>query len=159
MRVAIYPGSFDPVTLGHLDIIRRAAGLYDKVIVGVLSNSGKAPLFTAEERVELIRKVTSDISGVSVDSFSGLLVDFAEKNDASVIIKGLRTVADFEYEFQMALINKALNSNYETVFLMTDTKYSYISSSMVKDVARFHGDLNGFVPEQIIDKVINKIHG
>jgi len=156
MRIAIYPGSFDPVTNGHLDVIKRASKLYDKVIVGVLSNSNKSPLFTADERVEMISQATEDIPNVSVDKFSGLLVDFVTKNNASVIIKGLRTVADFEYEFQMALLNKALNPEYETVFLMTDMKYSYISSSIVKEVAKLHGDLTGFVPAQIINKIENK---
>ena len=156
MRIAIYPGSFDPITNGHLDVIKRAANLYDKVIVGVLSNSSKSPLFTAEERVEMISQATEHIPNVSVDRFSGLLVDFVRENNASVIIKGLRTVADFEYEFQMALLNKALNPEYETVFLMTDMKYSYISSSIVKEVAKYHGDLTGFVPAQIINKIENK---
>ena len=156
MRIAIYPGSFDPVTNGHLDVIKRASKLYDKVIVGVLSNSNKSPLFTDDERVEMISQATGDIPNVSVDKFSGLLVDFVTKNNASVIIKGLRTVADFEYEFQMALLNKALNPEYETVFLMTDMKYSYISSSIVKEVAKLHGDLTGFVPAQIINKIENK---
>ncbi len=156
MRIAVYPGSFDPITNGHLDIIKRAAKLYDKVIVGVLSNSNKNPLFTAEERVDMIKSSVYDISGVYVNSFSGLLVDFAAQNNASVIVKGLRTVADFEYEFQMALLNKALNPDYETVFLMTNTKYSYISSSMVKEVAKLHGDLTGFVPSGIIERIENK---
>ena len=149
MRTAVYPGSFDPITNGHLDIIRRAGKLYDKLIVGVLNNPGKkTPMFSVEERMEMIRSVTEDIPNVEVDSFEGLLVDFAKANGANVIIKGLRTVADFEYEFQMALLNKALNPEYETMFLMTDTKYSYISSSMVKELAGFHGNLTGFAPER-----------
>lgn len=156
MRIAVYPGSFDPITNGHLDVIKRAAKLYDKVIVVVLKNSSKSPLFSVEERIEMIKISTSELNNVSVDSFTGLLVDFAKQNDATVIIKGLRTVQDFEYELQMALLNKALNPEYETVFLMTDTKYSYISSSMVKEVARLKGDLNGFVPLQIVDKIKNK---
>ena len=156
MRTAIYPGSFDPVTNGHLDIIKRASGLYDKVIVGVLSNGNKKPLFTSEERAQMIRESVDGLPNVSVDTFSGLLVDFVKQNNAAVIIKGLRTVADFEYEFQMALLNKALNPEYETVFLMTDMKYSYISSSIVKEVAKLNGDLTGFVPAQIINKIKNK---
>lgn len=156
MRIAIYPGSFDPITNGHLDIIKRASKLYDKVIVGVLSNANKKPLFTDSERVEMIKESAFGLPNVSADSFSGLLVDFAKQNNAAVIIKGLRTVADFEYEFQMALLNKALNPEYETVFLMTDMKYSYISSSIVKEVAKLHGDLTGFVPAQIINKIKNK---
>lgn len=158
MRTAVYPGSFDPITNGHLDIIRRAGRLYDKLIVGVLNNPGKkTPMFSVEERMEMIRSVTEDIPNVEVDSFEGLLVDFAKANGANVIIKGLRTVADFEYEFQMALLNKALNPEYETMFLMTDTKYSYISSSMVKELAGFHGNLTGLVPNVIIDKIREKI--
>ena len=158
MRTAVYPGSFDPITNGHLDIIRRAGKLYDKLIVGVLNNPGKkTPMFSVEERMEMIRSVTEDIPNVEVDSFEGLLVDFAKANGANVIIKGLRTVADFEYEFQMALLNKALNPEYETMFLMTDTKYSYLSLSMVKELAGFHGNLTGLVPNGIIDKIREKI--
>mgnify|MGYP001021570271 CR=1 FL=1 len=158
MRIAVYPGSFDPVTNGHLDIIRRASHIYDKIIVGVLNNpSKKSPMFTVDERIEMIQGVTDDMPNVEVDSFTGLLVDFAKAKGAEVIVKGLRTVADFEYEFQMALLNKALNPEYETVFLMTDTKYSYISSSMVKELAGFKGDLMGLVPEAIISKIKEKI--
>lgn len=156
MRTAVYPGSFDPITNGHLDIIERASRVYDKVVVGVLNNANKKPLFTVEERIELIETVTSHIDNVEVDSFDGLLVDFAKSKGATVIVKGLRTVADFEYEFQMALLNKALNPEYETMFLMTDTKYSYISSSMVKELAGFHGDLTGLVPYEIINKIKQK---
>ena len=156
MRTAVYPGSFDPITNGHLDIIERASRIYDKVVVGVLNNSSKKPLFSVEERMELIKDVTAHISNVEVDSFKGLLVDFVKSKEASVIVKGLRTVADFEYEFQMALLNKALNPEYETVFLMTDTKYSYISSSMVKELAGFNGDLTGLVPCEIIEKIKQK---
>ena len=158
MKRAVYPGSFDPVTNGHLDIIRRASHIYDKIIVGVLNNpSKKSPMFTVDERIEMIQGVTDDMPNVEVDSFTGLLVDFAKAKGAEVIVKGLRTVADFEYEFQMALLNKALNPEYETVFLMTDTKYSYISSSMVKELAGFKGDLMGLVPEAIISKIKEKI--
>lgn len=158
MRTAVYPGSFDPITNGHLDIIKRASKIYDKVIVGVLNNPNKKkPMFSVEERIELIKSVTEDIPNVEADGFTGLLVDFAKANNAQVIVKGLRTVADFEYELQMALLNKALNPEYETVFLMTDTKYSYISSSMVKELAEFDGDLTGLVPDKIIDKVKKKI--
>ncbi len=156
MQVAVYPGSFDPITNGHLDIIERTARLYDKLIVGVLDNSSKSPMFTAEERADMITRVTAHVPNVEVATFSGLLVDFASAKHAQVIVKGLRTVADFEYEFQMALLNKALNSQYETVFMMTDTKYSYISSSMVKEVAKFHGDLTGFVPQAIINDIQHK---
>lgn len=158
MRIAVYPGSFDPVTNGHLDIIRRASRIYDRLIVGVLNNPSKrSPMFSVDERIELIREVTDDIENVEVDSFTGLLVDFAKSKGAQVIVKGLRTVADFEYEFQMALLNKALNPEYETVFLMTDTKYSYISSSMVKELAGFKGNLTGLVPERIVEKIRKKV--
>lgn len=156
MRIAVYPGSFDPVTNGHLDIIERASKLYDKLIIGVLDNSSKNPVFTVDERANMIEKVTRHLDNVEVDTFSGLLVDFASLKNAQVIVKGLRTVADFEYEFQMALLNKALNSQYETMFMMTDTKYSYISSSMVKEVAKFKGDLTGFVPQNIISEIKKK---
>lgn len=156
MRIAVYPGSFDPITNGHLDIIERASRIYDKVIVGVLNNASKTPLFTAVERREQISGVISGFDNVEVDVFDGLLVDFVKSKRASVIVKGLRTVADFEYEFQMALLNKALNPECETVFLMTDSKYSYISSSMVKELAGFNGDLTGLVPCEIIEKIKQK---
>ena len=157
MRIAVYPGSFDPITNGHLDIIKRASKLYDRLIVGVLNNMNKNPLFTADERKSMIENEIGDIPNVSCDVFSGLLVDFAKQNGATVIVKGLRTVADFEYEFQMALLNKALNPEYETMFMMTDTKYSYISSSMVKEVAKYNGELNGLVPINVISKIKDKI--
>lgn len=156
MRIAVYPGSFDPITNGHLDIIERASRVYDKLVVGVLSNTSKTPLFSAEKRVEMIRLVTKHLDNVEVDTFTGLLVDFAASKNATVIVKGLRTVADFEYEFQMALLNKALNPEYETMFMMTNTKYSYISSSMVKELAGFHGDLTGLVPCEIIETIEEK---
>lgn len=157
MRIAVYPGSFDPITNGHLDIIKRASKLYDKLIIGVLNNASKKPLFSAEERKAMIDEVAGDIPNVSCDIFSGLLVDFAKQNEASVIVKGLRTVADFEYEFQMALLNKALNPEYETMFMMTNSKYSYISSSMVKEVAKYNGDLEGLVPQSVVSKIKDKI--
>jgi len=156
MRIAVYPGSFDPITNGHLDIIERASRVYDKLVVGVLSNASKTPLFSTEKRVEMIRLVTKHLDNVEVDTFTGLLVDFAASKNATVIVKGLRTVADFEYEFQMALLNKALNPEYETMFMMTNTKYSYISSSMVKELAGFHGDLTGLVPCEIIETIEEK---
>lgn len=156
MRIAVYPGSFDPITNGHLDIIERASKIFDKVVVGVLKNKNKKPRFTAEERVMLIEKVTSRLPNVSVASFDGLLVDFARENNANVIIKGLRTVNDFEYEFQMALLNKALDSECETMFMMTNSKYSYISSSMVNELAGYNGDLAGLVPTDIIHYIKDK---
>ncbi len=156
MRTAVYPGSFDPITNGHLDIIERAAKVYDKVIVGVLNNSSKNPVFTVEERADMIRRVTAHIPNVRTDTFSGLLVDFAKNNGAAVIVKGLRTVADFEYEMQMALLNKTLNPEYETMFMMTNTKYSYISSSLIKEVAKYNRSLEGLVPDEIIGTIKRK---
>lgn len=156
MRIAVYPGSFDPITNGHLDIVKRASRLYDKVIIGVLDNSSKKPMFSSIERKAMIDENIKDMPNVSCDVFSGLLVDFAKQNGATVIVKGLRTVADFEYEFQMALLNKALNPEYETMFMMTDSKYSYISSSMVKEVAKYNGELDGLVPQNVILKIKDK---
>ncbi len=156
MKVAVYPGSFDPITNGHLDIIKRAAKVYDKVVVGVLDNINKTPLFTSCQRKDMIERVTSDIENVECDVFSGLLVEFLKQKNATVIVKGLRTVADFEYEFQMALLNKALNPEFETMFMMTNSGYSYISSSMVKEVAKYNGCLEGLVPERIIPDIKNK---
>ena len=157
MRIAVYPGSFDPITNGHLDIIKRASRLYDRLVVGVLDNINKKPLFSASERKEMIDAEIKDLLNVSCDVFSGLLVDFAKQQGATVIVKGLRTVADFEYEFQMALLNKALNPEYETMFMMTNSKYSYISSSMVKEVAKYKGELEGLIPPYVIEKIKDKI--
>ena len=156
MRVAVYPGSFDPITNGHLDIIERASKIFDKLVVGVLNNKNKKPRFTSDERVMLIKKVTSHIPNVETASFDGLLVDFAREHDASVIIKGLRTVNDFEYEYQMALLNKTLDNDCETMFMMTNSKYSYISSSMVNELAGYKGDLAGLVPTDIIQYIKDK---
>lgn len=156
MRIAVYPGSFDPITNGHLDIIERASRIFDKVIVGVLNNKNKKPRFTSDERVMLIKKVTSHLDNVETASFDGLLVDFAKRQNASVIIKGLRTVNDFEYEFQMALLNKTLDNECETMFMMTNSKYSYISSSMVNELAGYKGDLAGLVPSEIIQYIKDK---
>lgn len=156
MRIAVYPGSFDPITNGHLDIIERASKIFDKVVVGVLNNKNKKPRFTSDERVMLIKKVTSHLNNVETASFDGLLVDFAKRQNASVIIKGLRTVNDFEYEFQMALLNKTLDNECETMFMMTNSKYSYISSSMVNELADYKGDLAGLVPSEIIQYIKDK---
>ncbi len=156
MRVAVYPGSFDPITNGHLDIIERASKIFDKVVVGVLNNKNKKPQFTAAERVSLIRAVTGHLENVEAASFDGLLVDFAGRHGANVIIKGLRTVNDFEYEFQMALLNKTLSDDCETMFMMTNSKYSYISSSMVKELAGYNGNLEGIVPSEIIQYIKEK---
>ena len=157
MRVAIYPGSFDPVTLGHLDIIRRASVLFDKVIVLVVVNPVKNTSFTPEERVELIRKSVEGIPNVEVDLYMGLLVDYVRSKGAVAIVKGLRAMSDFEYEFQMALTNRKLNPEAETVFLTTTAEHMYLSSSLVKQVAGFGGDITGFVPGCIIPDIMEKI--
>lgn len=143
---AVYPGSFDPVTFGHLDIIQRGAKIFDRVTVAVLINPNKNPLFTVEQRMELIREVTKDMKNVDVDSFHGLLVDYMRQKKANTIIKGLRAVSDFEYELQMASINRKLDENIETFFMMTNNKYSYLSSSIVREVARYFGPVNDLVP-------------
>ncbi len=156
MRIAVYPGSFDPITNGHLDIIERASKIFDKVIVGVLNNKNKKPKFTSDERVMFIKKVTSHLENIETASFDGLLVDFARQHGARVIIKGLRTVNDFEYEFQMALLNKTLDNDCETMFMMTNSKYSYISSSMVNELAGYKGDLAGLVPSEIMQYIKDK---
>ena len=153
MRVAIYPGSFDPITNGHLDIIQRGCNIFDKVIVAVLINIDKKGLFTIGERVELIKKATTHLENVEVVSFNGLLVDLAKEYNARVILKGLRAVSDFEYELQMALMNSKLDPDIETLFMMTSIEYSYLSSSSVKQVGKFGGDRSGLVPKEIIDMV------
>ncbi len=156
MKIAVIPGSFDPITKGHLDIIKRAAKIFDKVIVAVLTNSSKSPSFSKEERMELIKACTGGIENVEVDSFSGLLADYTKKVGASVIVKGLRAMSDFEYEFQMALTNKKLDPNVETMFLTTSYKYLYLSSSIVKEIAKNNGDISEFVPEVILDRIVEK---
>ena len=155
-KTVICPGSFDPVTLGHLDVITRASKLFDRVIVGVLVNSSKKPIFSIDERIELLKEVTEHLDNVEIVGFNGLLAQYCEEHGVDAIVKGLRAVTDFEYEFQMALLNKALNPEYETMFMMTNTKYSYISSSMVKELAGFHGDLTGLVPCEIIETIEEK---
>ncbi len=158
MKIAVYPGSFDPITLGHLDVIKRGAKVFDKVIVGVLVNVNKNGLFDIEERVELIKKATKDIPNVEVLSFNGLLIDFIKQCNATVILKGLRALSDFEYEFQMALMNNKLDSNIETLFMMTSAQYSYLSSSAIKQVAKFNGNLKGLVPDEVIPDIVEKIN-
>ncbi len=156
MSKAIYPGSFDPCTFGHLDIIKRSSALFDEVIIGVLNNSKKNPLFTVSERVNMIKELTKDIPNVKVMSFDGLLVDFAREVDVNVIIRGLRAITDFEYELQIAQSNKAQHSDIETVFLTTDIHYSYLSSTIVREFASYGGDISSFVPEEIIPLVEEK---
>lgn len=157
MRRAVYPGSFDPITNGHLDIIKRASKIFDEVIVVVLVNVDKKGLFPVDERVKLIEKSIVPYDNVRVEGFNGLLIDFMKKNDSKVIIKGLRAVSDFEYEFQMALMNNKLDSSIETLFMMTNAEYSYLSSSSVKQVAKFGGCIKGLVPDVILEDVMNKI--
>jgi pantetheine-phosphate adenylyltransferase len=158
MSTAIYPGSFDPVTLGHLDIIKRSAKLVDHLIVGVLNNNTKTPLFSVDERVNMLEIVTKDIPNVEVLSFHGLLVDFAKEHQVQTIIRGLRAVTDFEYELAMSQTNRVVNPDIDTIFLNTSLKYAYLSSSMVKEVAMYGGDISKFVPDSIIDRVYEKYH-
>lgn len=158
MRVAICPGSFDPVTVGHLDIIRRASKLFDKVVVAVLLNMDKNNTwFTIGERIDLLKKATKDIPNVEIAGFEGLLVDFAKQKRACAIVKGLRAVSDFEYEFQMALTNSKLDSNVETLFLTTSSENMYLSSSIVKQVGMLGGDIKPFVPECVHDEILSRI--
>ena len=159
MKIAICPGSFDPVTLGHLDIIRRASLLFDRVIVVVMSNAAKSPLFTQVERMDLLQRTIAaeGIEGVTVDCYDGLLADYAKMRNATAIVKGLRAMSDFEYEFQMALTNRKLNADAETVFLTTTADHMYLSSSLVKQVVRLGGDVTDFVPACILPDIIEKL--
>lgn len=154
---AIYPGSFDPVTLGHLDIIKRSAEKVDELIIGVLNNNTKNPLFTVEERVEMLIELTKDYENVKVEAFSGLSVEFVKKKNANVIIRGLRAISDFDYELQMAQTNRKLYPEADTMFLTTSLEYAYLSSTTVKEVAYFNGDITGFVPPSVIDRVYNRV--
>lgn len=156
MKIAIYPGSFDPITNGHLDIIERSSRIFDKVIVSVLHNSAKRPAFAAEERVEFIKSATAHLENVETDYFDGLLVDYAKEKSATTIVKGLRAVSDFEYEMQMALMNRRQNPEIETLFLISSSEYSFLSSSIVKEVAHLGGNLDGFVPECIKAEIYHK---
>ena len=156
-RIAVYPGSFDPVTSGHLDIIKRSSRVFDKLYVSVLVNSQKNPCFSVEERIDMIKRITSQYENVYVDSFSGLLVDYLKEKNANIVVKGLRAVSDFEYEFQMALMNHKLSKNVETMFMVASNKYSYLSSSIVKEVARHGGNLKDLVPEILNDEICEKL--
>ena len=157
MLRAIYPGSFDPVTNGHIDIIKRAAAISDELIVGVLQNKAKTPLFSVEERVIILREVTKSLKNVKIMTFEGLLIDFAAQMDAKVIVRGLRAITDFEYELQMSQTNRKLNADIETLFLTTSLEYSFLSSTTVKEVASFGGDITQFVPEFVAEQITEKI--
>lgn len=157
-EIALCPGSYDPVTFGHLNIIERAAGLFDKVIVAVMINEDKKCLFSIEERVEMLKATTTHIKNVEVTAFSGLVAEYSKIRGAKVMVKGLRAVTDFEYEFQMALINKKLNPDVETVFITADMKFMYLSSSAVRSVARYGGDLSDFVPKQVEKPILDRLY-
>lgn len=149
MRTAIYPGSFDPFTNGHLDVVHRAARLFDRVIVAVAKNDGKHPLFTLEERTALIKQSIKDIPNVQADAFDGLLVEYVKKHSAQAVVRGLRAISDFEFEFQMALMNRKLNESFETIFMMPKDTYTFLSSRIVKEIARLGGDVTPFVPTHV----------
>ena len=164
MTTAIYPGSFDPITLGHLNIIRRASKIFDQVVVCVMVNSAKTPMFSLAERMELIERVVKRLKNVIVDTSDILLAEYAKRYEGAVLVKGLRAVSDFESEFQMAIINNKMNANLDTLFLTSSEKYTYISSSVVKEMAKYGTDLSKFVPREILDDVIQRsrqqeVHG
>jgi pantetheine-phosphate adenylyltransferase len=156
-KTVICPGSFDPVTLGHVEVISRAAKMFDHVIVGVLVNSSKTPSFSIEERMGFLKEVTADLDNVEIVSFDGLLAQYCKQRKVDAIVKGLRAVSDFEYEFQMAITNKKLNPNLETIFLTSDSEFMYLSSSMVREVASMGGDISNFVPECIHDRIVERL--
>lgn len=157
MKTAVYPGSFDPITSGHLNIIQRAANIFDRLIVCVMVNAGKNPMFTLEEREELIRRVTLDLPNVEVDCSNELLADYARRRGSCVIVKGLRAGSDFENEFQMALVNRKINPELDTMFLTADSQYMYLSSSMVKELGNYGAELSDFLPEEIIPDFRRKL--
>ena len=157
MKKAIYPGSFDPLTLGHLDIIERSARIVDELVVGVLNNSAKNSLFSLDERVSMIKEMTDSMPNVTVTSFNGLLVDYMREIDATIIVRGLRAVTDFEYELQIAQTNHVENPEVETIFLTTSLQYSYLSSTIVKEIARYHGNINEFLHPYVAEKVREKV--
>lgn len=159
MKIAVYPGTFDPITNGHIDILKRASTIFDLVYIGVVENIGKTPLFSASERLDLIKQSIKGLSNVEVRQFDGLVVEFAKEVGASVIIRGLRAISDFDYEFQMALMNRYLNNDVDTVFLMPDEKYTYLSSSTVREIARFQGDISSFVPDAVKEALEKKFRG
>jgi pantetheine-phosphate adenylyltransferase len=153
MRAAVYPGSFDPLTNGHLDIIRRCSRLFDRVMVALLENEGKSPLFSIPERIELIARCTAEMPNVEVHSFSGLLVDFMRRHDATVVVRGIRAVSDYEYELQMALMNRELNAEVETIFMLPAVEYTYVSSRLIKEVFRLGGDVGRLVPAPVLESL------
>lgn len=157
MTLAVYPGSFDPLTNGHVDIITRGARIFDRIIVAILINAEKNPLFRMDERLEIAREVFKDLPNVEVDTFNGLLVDYVERRGAQVIVRGLRAVSDFEFEFQMALMNRRLNGKIETVFMMPAEQYSYISSRLIKEVFALGGRVHGLVPDTVEDRLREKV--
>ncbi|MBW8911404.1 MAG: pantetheine-phosphate adenylyltransferase [Sphingomonas sp.] len=158
MRIGVYPGTFDPVTLGHMDIIRRGAKLVDKLVVGVTTNPSKSPMFDLEERLAMVRRETADLGDkLEIVAFDSLLMDFAEKMGASIIVRGLRAVADFEYEYQMAGMNQQLNNRVETVFLMADVALQPIASRLVKEIALYGGAIHRFVPERVVQEVVARV--
>ena len=157
MRTAIYPGSFDPLTNGHLDVIERAVKLFDRVVVAVAKNEGKMPLFTLEERVDLVRKSIKHIPNAEVDSFDRLLVDYVNQRNAQAIVRGLRAISDFEFEFQLALMNRKLNEKVETIFMMPKDTYTFLSSRIVKEIGRLGGDISAFVPAHVRTALIEKM--
>lgn len=159
MAIAVYPGSFDPVTLGHMDIIERTARMMDHVIIGVLKNNSKSPLFSVEERVNMLKSVTTHLTNVEVQSFDGLLVDFVHQCHADVIVRGLRAITDFEYELQLSQTNRVIAPDIDTIFLTTNLKYSYLSSSIVKEIAGYHGEIKEFLHPEIAKKVREKLDG
>lgn len=156
MKRAIYPGSFDPATFGHIDMIERSSKIVDELVVAVLTNSAKIPLFSVEERVSMLEEITGDIPNIRITSFNGLLIDYAREVEASIIIRGLRAVTDFEYELQIAQTNRIVNSEIDTVFLTTSLEYAYLSSTIVKEVASYGGDISKFVPKQLMERIYAK---
>lgn len=157
MKIGVYPGSFDPITNGHVDIIERASKMFDTLIVAVLVNHNKEPMFSTEDRIDMITESTAHLSNIKVESFEGLLVNYLCQKEVNYVVRGLRAMSDFENEFQMALMNKKLWSDVETIFLITKVEYSYLSSSAVKEVATFHGDTMDLVPENVYNKITNKL--
>lgn len=159
MRLAIYPGTFDPITNGHLDLLTRALKLFDRIVISIARNPAKTPLFTEQERIALVRSVVGKNPRVTVEAFEGLLVDYVQAKKATAIVRGLRAISDFEYEFQMALMNRKLNTTVETVFLMPNEKYTYLNSSIIREIARLGGDVRSFVPPVVVRALKQKMGG